>query len=1039
MAGNKLRGKTYLILGLIFVLTVGTVLFIVQQQTNSIIDELTLNRVQAANHSFINYFSELAGIVSRRAEVISGNEGFVIAMKSGDHQTLKRVLFNFSLGMDFASICDTEGVVLARSHGDLTGDNILGYKAVSAALRTGIPSTSIEVVESNGPRLSIYASVPIYDHGRIIGVVNCNYDLTKNEYVDEFKRRTGCEASIFLHDERISTTITDKFGNRVSDSKTYDFIIETVIRQQKEYLGELHIYDKVYGACYSPLLVDGEAIGMLFTGVDINSILERRRSMNLWIVLASSLGIVASMAFMIVSSKIARNYARLMEKQLNQQVLMANISRFFLSDSDTNTLITTTLSMIGEFMEISQVLLFMLEEDGITLTCRDEWADPKLNLASSRGRTIPFKEPLVSLIKDLATGTGKDSCLHSGDPDIRNTIAPFRVNYENYIITPIFVKGKFTGAIDFSRAGNNLEWSDSDISLATLFATTLSGVYEREAMGRRTSIVENSPHMIFYTDSNGNIAYANPAATEITGYTVDELKTGGFDLILDEQSILDVKDVHDPYTIQNRMIHQEATMICKDGRRRILELTSFTVKDGMTAEICMDVTELRAMESEMIKAKSEAEMASRAKSEFLSNMSHEMRTPMNAVINMTAIARNSAENERKNWALSKVEEASTYLLGIINDVLDMTKIEANKLELVQIEFDLRNVLQKAVSLIDFRMEEKRHKFSMNVDNNVPFFYSGDDQRLTQVIVNLLSNAVKFTPEDGSISINVSLIGEDDRICWLRFEVADSGIGIAPENHERIFHMFEQAESGTTRKYGGTGLGLVISKHIVELMGGEISVESEPGKGSRFIFTVKLSHIETDTFPQQPKLPTHKPGFAGQRSSEKSPLNAGASRDGEALGKKPGEKPGEKPGIIPAEKEGSEFAGKRLLLAEDIEINREILICLLDDAGLIIDTAENGKEALDKTVMNHDSYDLVFMDIQMPEMDGLEATRNIRAFEKKLCSASNSDKPFRRLPIIAMTANVFKDDIENCLAAGMDDHVGKPLDIGMVFEKLRKYL
>jgi len=380
--------------------------------------------------------------------------------------------------------------------------------------------------------------------------------------------------------------------------------------------------------------------------------------------------------------------------------------------------------------------------------------------------------------------------------------------------------------------------------------------------------------------------------------------------------------------------------------------------------------------------------ASRAKSDFLSTMSHEMRTPMNAIIGMTAIAKNAESSERREYALDKVEKASHHLLGIINDVLDMSRVEANKLVLHDVEIDFKNMLQNVASFIEFRMEEKQHRFFVSLADDVPLFYTGDDQRLTQILTNLLANAVIYTPEGGQISLGVSLVKEESGICEIRFEVADSGIGIPPEHHERLFEVFERMDNSAASKYSGTGLGLPISKRLIELMGGSISVESELGKGSRFVFSVKLARIE-------------------KTAEDASSLSARGD----------------------AAAEDVKFAGKRLLIAEDMEINREILIAQLDGTGLLIDAVENGREAVEIIEANPNAYDLVFMDMRMPEIDGLEATRRIRSLP-----AGN-----KKLPIIAMTANVFADDIENCLAAGMDDHIGKPLDMQVVFEKLRKYL
>ncbi|MCL2759215.1 MAG: ATP-binding protein [Treponema sp.] len=354
---------------------------------------------------------------------------------------------------------------------------------------------------------------------------------------------------------------------------------------------------------------------------------------------------------------------------------------------------------------------------------------------------------------------------------------------------------------------------------------------------------------------------------------------------------------------------------------------------------------------------------------------------------MTRICKNTNEIVKKDHALVKIEDASTHLLGILNDVLDMSKIEANKLELSPVEFNFEKMLDKVISVINFRVEEKKQTLIKNIDKNIPSYLIGDDQRLAQVITNLLSNAVKFTPEGGEIQLNAILLCAGKE-CQLRIEVIDNGIGISAEQQERLFDAFGQAESGTSRKYGGTGLGLAISKRIVKLMGGKIWIESEMGKGAKFIFNVKMQMGEDGLSIQQDN-----------------------SNIIQALDK-------------------NEFAEKRILLAEDVEINREIIITLLEDTGLIIDCAENGKEALIMIASDPGKYDMVFMDVQMPEMDGYEATRCIR----ELPALAN-----KKLPIIAMTANVFKEDIEACLAAGMDDHLGKPLDINEVFVKLRKYL
>ena len=399
---------------------------------------------------------------------------------------------------------------------------------------------------------------------------------------------------------------------------------------------------------------------------------------------------------------------------------------------------------------------------------------------------------------------------------------------------------------------------------------------------------------------------------------------------------------------------------------------------------------LKRLNEQLVLAKDEADRSNRAKSDFLSHMSHEMRTPLNAVIGMTAIGKSAEGTERKDYAFDKIESASSHLLGVVDDILDMSKIEANKLELSPAVFDFEKMLQKVVGIINFRLEEKHQSFRVNVDKNIPHRLIADDQRLAQVLTNLIANAVKFTPENGSIRLDTRLVEEQDGICSIQFDVADTGIGISAEQQARLFHSFEQADSSTSRQFGGTGLGLAISKQIVEMMGGYIGIEPELGKGATFSFTIRAERIDEER------------------------------EDASTAG-------GHEPS---AGEEANLFAGRRVLLAEDVEVNREIVTSLLEPTGLEIDCAENGEEAVQLFSEHPERYDAIFMDLQMPKVDGLEATRRIRALD---------DPRAKTVPIIAMTANVFREDIEKCLAAGMQDHVGKPLNLGAVIEKLRKYL
>jgi len=380
---------------------------------------------------------------------------------------------------------------------------------------------------------------------------------------------------------------------------------------------------------------------------------------------------------------------------------------------------------------------------------------------------------------------------------------------------------------------------------------------------------------------------------------------------------------------------------------------------------------------------------SRYKSEFLSSMSHEIRTPMNAIIGMVNIGKAATEIERKNYCLMRIDDASKHLLGVINNVLDISKIEAGKFDLSQVVFDFGKTIQRVTDVIQFRADEKKQALAVHIDNAIPMMLVGDDQRLAQVITNLIGNAIKFTPEHGSIGIHTQLLGEENEVCTIQFKIIDTGIGISTEQQARLFQSFTQAESDTSRKFGGTGLGLSISKKIVEMMGGRIWVESEQGKGSTFAFTVQLNRNKESAHG------------VSELNADETDKNIAAL-----------------------------FAGRHILIAEDVEINREIVIALLEPIQLKIDCAENGEEVVRMFRESPEKYEMIFMDVQMPIMGGYEATRAIRALDIPQA---------KTIPIIAMTANVFREDIEKCLEAGMNGHIGKPLNLDDVHMQLRRYL
>jgi len=480
------------------------------------------------------------------------------------------------------------------------------------------------------------------------------------------------------------------------------------------------------------------------------------------------------------------------------------------------------------------------------------------------------------------------------------------------------------------------------------------------------------------------IEFANPAFEKLFGYSQSELKGQNLSMMLPEDPVLRAENGQKSGFFQGEVLRR-----AKDGQNIpiLLKVAPLNDDHGTPIGFVAAMTDL----TELKHAQWQAESSNRAKSGFLANMSHELRTPMSGIIGLTHLLRSENLPDQTRERVDAIARSAQRLLGLLNDILDISKIEAGKIALEYIPFSLKRLIEDTSAMLRPAAETKGLVFSVQAAADLPQNFAGDPLRIGQMLLNLIGNAIKFT-ESGSILVVVEAADSARDSAFLRFSVTDTGIGLSPGQQENLFQPFQQADGSTTRKYGGSGLGLAIVKQMAALMGGQVGVESSLGSGSKFWFTLKLQRLNDDQH-------SNPIAFVDQsRSPDLSPLNSDH-------------------GIL---------RGTRVLLAEDDVTNQTVAVGLLESIGLLVDLANNGAAAVE--MAKKGDYEIVLMDMQMPELDGIEATRRIR-----------QDEALSHLPIIALTANAMRDHEAECLSAGMNDFLSKPFDPEQLFAVIQKWV
>jgi PAS domain S-box-containing protein len=966
---KKSNRAIFFILSAVCILTLAVIIFVTQHITDDIITQLTLDRADIAKAGLLNFYEELEERAGHWSDTIARRPLLHEVIQSGDHERIREYLVTFTDGVDFLSVADARGIVLARSYNDLRGDDVSEQHDIALVLATKQSHSSISYISAGSARpqrLAVNASAPVIYDGELIAIVSCNFNITDSRHLDNFKLRTGFDASIFIGAERVATTILDPQGNRVIAMTVSDSAVDAIFNKKLDYYtGNIEIYGHTYASHYSPLMLGDEIIGMWFTGVEIDSVMNRVFDMNTWTLVAAVFCIIASVSFIFAFRRHTRTLQKLSLIRDNDERLKLML--------DTSPLGINLISEDFEIIDCNKEALNMFGEPD-KQRYRENFHSYSPELQPS-GRTSDEMRPIV-MNEALTQDYNRFEWLHK------------KPNGEPLLCEVTIVRSVYNGKGVLIAHMRDLR-------------ETRELMEEVRQIDEYTQLLFNAmPISCILWDDKRNVVGFNPQAMELFGVAGKEEYERDFHELYPEfqpdgeTSVISLerclKAVRDCGYCRTEWVHKD-----KSGNLLPCEITLVRMKyknEYLIASYTRDLREEAAHREEMNRTQKElrraldsAKAANHAKSVFLANMSHEIRTPLNSIIGFSELALDGSISLQTNDYITKILESGDWLLQIINNILDISKIESGKMVLENIPFNLHDIFTHCQAAIMPKTTEKGIALYCYAEPSIGKRLLGDPIKLRQVLTNMLSNAVKFT-NIGTVKLMAAIKSSDESSVTVRFEIKDSGIGMTTEQITRIFEPFTQADDSITRKFGGTGLGLAIAKNIIEMMGGSLSVESTPGIGSKFTFEIKFDTV-----------------------GDNVELSTGDIRIDEV--KKP------------------KFDGF-VLICEDNPMNRQVVCGHLSRVGVKTAVATNGKEGLEMVLELQEKgeppFDLIFMDIHMPVMDGMEASVKIAASGCKT-------------PIVAMTANIMSNDLELYKKNSICDFIGKPFTSQELWVCLTKYV